>query len=72
MKEPAFDIFSGGPNDDPLWLETVTSLSDARERMEIIAAKTPGRYFIFSFGSQSIVCQTETFKKVEAAKAKSA
>jgi hypothetical protein len=71
MREPTFDIFSGGPDNDPVWLESVLGLSNARERMEQIAAKTPGQYFIFSFGSQAVLAQTDTLRK-PLAKAKTA
>jgi hypothetical protein len=67
MTEPAFDIFSANPNEDPLWLETAVGLSNARERMEWIAAKKPGRYFIFSLLSGEPVAQIETFGKAATA-----
>ena len=50
-----FDIFSGVPDEEPVWLETVEKLSDARERMEQIGAEIPGRYFLFSTAGQSVV-----------------
>lgn len=61
--ETKYDIFSGGPAEFPMWLETVAGLSNARERMEIIAAEKPGRYFIFSAVTQTMVAQIEVFKK---------
>jgi hypothetical protein len=63
MKEPTFDIFSGTPNEDEEWVEAVAGLSNARERMGEIAARNPGKYFLFSVGSQSILAQVHTFKK---------
>jgi hypothetical protein len=63
MKEPTFDIFSGTPNEDEEWIEAVAGLSNARERMGEIAARNPGKYFLFSVGSQSILAQVQTFKK---------
>ncbi len=62
MKEPSFDLFSGMPNSNPVWLETVEGLSNARARMHEIAAQTPGQYFVFSVGSRTVLAQTETFK----------
>jgi len=62
MKEPTFDIFSGTPDEDEEWIEAVAGLSNARERMGEIAARKPGKYFLFSIGSQSILAQVQTFK----------
>ncbi len=67
MSEPSFDIFSGALDKNAIWLECVNGLSNARERMEQIAAEKPGRYFVFSIGSRSILAQTETFGKPELA-----
>jgi hypothetical protein len=72
MIEATFDIFAGGPQKDPVWLESVAGLSHARERMEQIAQKTPGQYFVFSIGSHSILAQIETFKTPELSKTKTA
>jgi len=65
MAELLFDIFSGGLDRDPFWVETVEGLSNARERMQQIAARNPGRYFLYSVQSQAILAQIETFKKSE-------
>jgi hypothetical protein len=64
MKE-LFDIFSGGPEKDPMWLETVEGLSGARERMEQLAAQKPGHYFLFSTAAQAILAEIETSQKTE-------
>ena len=61
MLEASFDIFSGTPDKDPLWIETVYGLSNARQRMGEIAERKPGRYFVFSLGSHSVLAQIETF-----------
>jgi hypothetical protein len=63
VRKASFDIFSGTPDENPVWIETAAKLSRARERMEKIAAKTPGRYFLLSACGQSIVAQIWTFKK---------
>jgi hypothetical protein len=44
MKD-TFDIFSGTAK-KAMWIEAVEGLSNARERMEQIAADKPGQYFI--------------------------
>jgi hypothetical protein len=61
MKKETFDIFSGGPNTSPLWLECVEGFANAKARMEQIAAKHPGQYFLFSTRTHSRVAQIETF-----------
>jgi len=66
MKGTMFDIFSGVPQSDPVWLESVVGLLNARERMKHIAAKKPGRYFMSSIGTHSPVAEIETFGLLEA------
>lgn len=63
MQEPLFDIFSGKPDSNPLWLETVEGLDRARERMEQRAAQNPGSYFIFSTQAQAVLAEIETAEK---------
>jgi hypothetical protein len=48
MNEPTFDIFKGMPDQSPVWLEALRGLSIAEQRMEQIAAESPGVYFLFS------------------------
>jgi hypothetical protein len=69
--EPRFDIFSGAPDKDALWVECVCGLSNAREQMERIAAQKPGRYFLFSLLSHSILAEIETFSKPKLVSTKS-
>lgn len=63
MKEPFFDIFKGPSEKNAVWIEAVEGLSNARERMEQIAAENPGEYFLFSTSSHSILARIETLKK---------
>ena len=62
MDGKTFDLFSGGPEHDPLWLETVSGRSRARERIEFLSAQKPGQYFIFCAQTQTILDRIETFK----------
>ena len=55
MKEPTFEVFSGGPDRDAVWLESVEGFSNARERMEQIAEQKPGQYFVFSRQQDAIL-----------------
>ena len=41
-----FAIFSGSIDKDALWLETAEGLANARQRMNEIAAKSPGKYVV--------------------------
>lgn len=61
-REPKYDICSGTPDKDAIWLEAVEGLANARARMAEIAAQKPGRYFIFSSAVNSIVAQIDTTK----------
>ncbi len=63
MDEGTFDIFSGAPEEHGLWIEAVEGLSKARERMGQMAAQTPGKYFLFSGGSQSILSRIQSLKQ---------
>jgi len=65
MPESTFDIFSGASKTDAIWLEGVAGLSNARERMEQIAAEKPGQYFVFCVATSTIVIQIHTFKNTE-------
>src|SRR5579872_4186606 len=62
--EPRFDIFSGATDKDTMWMESVEGLANARKRMEEIAAQVPGKYFVFSTGSHSILAQIDTTKDI--------
>jgi hypothetical protein len=58
-----FDVFRGaGADKDALWLEAVSSPTNAQRRMEEIAAREPGQYFVFSPLSQSIFARIDTRK----------
>jgi len=65
LKVPLFDIFSGVPDKNAVWIETVAGLSNARARMEAIAAQEPGHYFVFSPRDHTILAKTETQTKQE-------
>lgn len=56
MKD-SVDIFSGTPK-NAMWIEAVQGLSNARERMQQIAAEKPGQYFLLT---PTFVSEIETF-----------
>ena len=64
MYEPIYDIFRGAIGVDAVWLESVCGLDKARERMEKLAAATPGFYFVYSVRSHSVLACADTRKSV--------
>jgi hypothetical protein len=60
VEDETFDIFSGAPDENGLWVEAIGGLSNARQRMKQIATEKPGKYFLFSGSSQSILTRIET------------
>jgi hypothetical protein len=59
-EESLFHIFSGADSEDALWVEAVRGLVRARERLDEIATRNPGRYLLFSFASRAILAKTDT------------
>jgi len=62
-KLPVFDIFSGTPAEKTLWVESVEGLPSARERLKQISAAKPGKYFLFSAESNTVVIAVDTSAK---------
>lgn len=60
--KPRFDIFSGSLDNDAMWIECVPGLEKARDRMAELSAQIPGRYFVFSIHSRTILAHTDTTK----------
>jgi hypothetical protein len=60
MEETSFDIFRGVPSKSPVWLEAVRGLSLAEQRLEQIAEKEPGAYFLFSLQAHRVFTQIDT------------
>jgi len=65
MSEPTFDIFSGTSDRDAVWLECVDGLSEARQRLERIAAVIPGAYFLYDSASRSVIAKSSTTKQLQ-------
>lgn len=57
-----YDIFSGSPESDALWLERVQGRTAAIERMQAIAIQKPGDYFVFGGGNRQVVAVADTTK----------
>jgi hypothetical protein len=63
IDDPKFDLFSGESDKDAVWMEAVSGLSNARERMEALAQQVPGKYFLFSSSSRSILAKIDTSQR---------
>ena len=64
MEEPTFDIFSGDPQ-NAIWLEAVRGSVNATQRMQALAAKQPGTYFLFCVQTQGTIAKIDTRKHLE-------
>lgn len=63
MREPTFDIFRGAiGSGEEVWLEAVCGRENAKQRMEQIAARSPGRYFLFDVHHHFVVDCADTTK----------
>jgi hypothetical protein len=67
MKEPVFDLFSGTSEKDAVWRESVKGLSNARRRLEQLAANVPGAYFLYNPLTHTILAKTHTSKQLPSA-----
>jgi hypothetical protein len=56
----AFDIFLGSDGTDALWLECIDGLDAATARMNEIAGKQPGTYFILNLHDGQVVAKVDT------------
>jgi hypothetical protein len=61
MGDATLDIFRGvfGSGTE-MWVEAVPGLENARKRMEQIAGRSPGLYFIFNASSHVVVACINT------------
>ena len=54
---PVFDIFKGFSDKNAMWVERVSGLAAAQERMGKIAAEVPGPYFIFDLMNHTVLAK---------------
>jgi hypothetical protein len=59
MSEATFDVFRGKPLGECVWLGSVDELDRAADLMKLIAARTPGDYFVFCAATQEVVAVIE-------------
>lgn len=58
-----FDIFAGEIQKNAIWLEAVAGLEEAKIKMEQVAARSPGKYFVYCSTTRSVVATLETHPK---------
>ena len=54
----AYDIFRKDLLGTPVWMETTQDVETARLRVNELARRSPGEYFVVSQETQEIVCET--------------
>ena len=62
MKQ-TYDLFSGAPEEDVLWLEAVDGLNNAIDRMTQRSRENPGRYFVYSSNTQTVIASIDTNRR---------
>jgi len=66
MEESTFDIYAGTPGGNARWMESASELAVAQKRMQELAAKTPGPYFIFNIWTSCVLSQLNTQRALSA------
>ena len=57
MPTPHLDILKRQPDGSFIWLEAASDLKVAKDRMEQLASRHPGEYFVFDQKTQQIVAK---------------
>lgn len=47
LMDAKFDIFKRLPDGDPIWVQAIDGIEQAREQLARLASTTPGEYFIY-------------------------
>ncbi|MFY9688788.1 MAG: hypothetical protein WA369_05340 [Candidatus Acidiferrales bacterium] len=50
-----YDIFRKLPAGDPVWVEAVRGLEDAKSRVQELVSARPGDYYIYDLGCERII-----------------
>jgi len=58
MPTPPFDILKREQDGSFIWVEATQDLKTAKARLEALAARNPGEYFVFDQKTQQIVAKT--------------
>jgi hypothetical protein len=62
---PRYDLFSGFPDRDAIWIQSIDGLANAHDCMEKLAAEKPGPYFVFSISTSTVVAKIDTTDRHE-------
>jgi hypothetical protein len=57
-----FDIFVRLPEGQPIWIKAVESLEEAERELNLIAAESPGDYFIFNAGNGQVTIPSQSVR----------
>jgi hypothetical protein len=61
MNVPIFDLFRGKyGNADVMWIEAVSGLGEAVDRMLVVAEREPGAYFVLCTRSHAVLASVDT------------
>lgn len=52
-----YDVFKGVPGREPIWVETVQGLENARMRLLKLCESCPGEYFVFDSLNAKIIAR---------------
>jgi hypothetical protein len=52
---PSFDIFKKLPDGQPLWVQAVEGLEEAKRQLTQMALASPGDYFIYNTRSGEVI-----------------
>jgi hypothetical protein len=55
MASPSLDIFKEDPRGNPVWVDAVGDVENARIRLNQLASVIPGDYFVFDQRTRQIV-----------------
>ena len=56
----SYDIFAGTKDAAPMWLEAADNRESAYEKMLEYSLNKPGRYFVFSPTTNTVICTVDT------------
>lgn len=58
MRTALYEIFRRDLLGTPVWMESVEDLETAKLRVQVMADRSPGEYFVFSQETKEIVSDT--------------
>jgi len=60
MTSATYDIFRKLPAGEPVWVEAVQGLEDAKSRLNELVSVRPGDYYIYDLGHERIVAMASS------------